>query len=71
MDANRLRLHYHTRLFYTLGITPPSGIYGSRFALTLQCEGALTGDARACASVAGLERQWDGVTQHVRSETHN
>jgi hypothetical protein len=70
IDSVQLRLHYHTRLFYTLRIKPPSGIFGSRFALTLQCEGALVGDKRARESVADLERQIEGIAQHLESETH-
>ncbi len=57
VDAARLRLHYHARLIYTLSIIPPSGMYGSRFAFTLQCEGAMSGDDRARASIAGLEQR--------------
>jgi hypothetical protein len=61
LDSHQLRLHYHTRLFYTLSIKPPSGLFGSRFRLSLQCEGALRSDARANASVAELERQLESV----------
>jgi hypothetical protein len=60
-----LRLHFQTRLFYSLTIQPPAGFFRPSYALRLRRERPPADDASARDSVQELEAHLAAIRDHL------
>ncbi len=64
-----LRLHFHTRSIWTLTVRRRTSWWQRPYGLHLKHDGEATGDARAQASIAALERDLEAIRVHLEGES--